>query len=173
MKKTISLTLLFFIIAINVFSQSISVSEIKNIKSIPYIANCNDPIFWNLVKQRKENIPDLIEKLTDETVLKDVYVPMFGGEYTVADASLIILQEKIKGIPVLKLIGKKFSKDCGYCSYWYFVRENKKNRERLQKNFKKWYKENEQKLVWIASKNALTGDCFSSANGHFVIKKQK
>ena len=169
MKKNIFI-LLFFILGINGFSQSIGVEDIKNIQDIPYILNCNDPIFWNLVKQGKQNIPDLIEKLTDETVLKEVFVPMFGGEYTVADASLVILREKIKGIPIFDLIGKKFSKECGYCTYWYFVREKKKNRILLQKKLKKWYAENEQKLVWVASENSLTGDCFSPAKGHYEIE---
>ena len=170
MKKNIFI-LLFFILGINGFPQSIGVEDIKNIQDIPYIANCNDPIFWNLVKQGKKNIPDLIEKLTDETVLKEVFVPMFGDQYTVADASLVILQEKIKGIPIFDLIGKKFSKECGYCTYWYFVREKKKNRILLQKRLKKWYAENEQKLVWVASQNSLTGDCFSPAIGHYEIEK--
>lgn len=154
-------------------NDSTTVEDIKNIQSIPYIENCNDSIFWNLVKQGKKNIPDLIDKLTDETVLKEVFVPMFGGEYTVADASLVILQEKIKGIPVFDLIGKKISKDCGYCAYWYFVREKKKNRILLQKNLRKWYSENEKNLIWVESPHSLTGDCFSPANGHYEIKKHK
>ncbi|MDR6969591.1 hypothetical protein J2X31_003624 [Flavobacterium arsenatis] len=164
-------TFFLFAIGINGFAQLSTVEDIKNIKDIPYIENCNDPIFWNLVKQGKKNIPDLIDKLTDETVLKDVFVPMFGGEYTVADASLVVLNEKIKGIPIFELIGKKFSKECGYCTYWYFVRERKKNRMLLQKKVKKWYLENEQKLVWVESKSSLTGDCFSPVNGHYEIKK--
>jgi len=114
-----------------IFDNSIDADKIVQIKEIPYIDNCNDIIFWSLVQQ-KNNIPELIQKLTDETVLKDVYVPNFGGEYTVADVSLSILNEKIKGIPVFELIGRRFSEDCGYCSYWYFVRENKENRLLLQ-----------------------------------------
>ena len=73
--------------------------DIQNIKQIPYIQNCTDSIFWSLVKQ-ENNISELIQMLTDETVLDEVYVPNFGGEYTVADVSLFILQEKIKGIPL-------------------------------------------------------------------------
>lgn len=152
-------------------AKDLLVSEIKNIKEIPYIQNCNDKFFWNLVKQGKKNIPDLIDKLTDETILKEVYVPMFGGEYTVADVSLIILNEKIKGIPIFELIGKKFSKECGYCTYWYFVREKIENRIYLKNNLKKWYKENENKLKWVESVSSLTGDCFSQTNGHYEIKQ--
>lgn len=157
-------------VEIKISKDPIGVEDIKSIKSVPYIANCTDIIFWKLVKEGKRNIPDLIKKLTDETILEDVYVPMFGGKYTVADVSLVILNEKIKGIPIFDLINKKFSKECGYCIYWYFVREKKSNRILLQKNLKKWYKENEKKLVWIKSQNALTGDCFSPANGHYEIK---
>lgn len=98
---------------------------------------------------------------------------MFGGEYTVANVALVILQEKIKEILVFELIGEKFSKDCGYCSYRHFVRKNKKNRILLQKNFRKWYLKNEQKLVWVESQNSLTGDCFSPANGHYEIDINK
>ncbi|WP_289661938.1 carboxypeptidase-like regulatory domain-containing protein [Flavobacterium panacagri] len=152
-------------------AKDLLVSEIKDIKEIPYIQNCNDEIFWNLVKQGKKNIPDLINKLTDKTVLKEVYVPMFGGEYTVADASLVILNEKIKGIPIFELIGQKFSEECGYCAYWYYVREKTENRIHLQNNLKKWYEENENKLVWVESNSSLTGDCFSPAKGHYEIKK--
>jgi len=153
-----------------IFDDSIDADKIVQIKEIPYIDNCNDIIFWSLVQQ-KNNIPELIQKLTDETVLKDVYVPNFGGEYTVADVSLSILNEKIKGIPVFELIGRRFSEDCGYCSYWYFVRENKENRLLLQQNFKKWCQENEHKLVWVNSNYSLTGDCNSPVNGHYEIKK--
>ncbi len=66
------------------FSSCVSmknIKQLKNIKLVPYVGNCDDAIFWNFVKQ-KDNIPVLIEKLTDETILKGVYVPIFGGEYT-------------------------------------------------------------------------------------------
>jgi hypothetical protein len=153
------------------FNDIIGVEEIKNIKNVPYIHNCNDTIFWSLVNQRKKNIPNLIDKLTDETIIKDVYVPNFGGEYTVADVSLTILDEKIKDIPIFELIGKKFSDDCGYCTYWNFVRKSKKNRIHLQENFKKWYDENEDNLIWVESLNSLTGDCLTPTKGHYEIRQ--
>jgi len=155
-----------------IIDDSISVESIKNIKEVPYIQNCNDKIFWGLVMQGKKNIPQLIEKLADQKPLKHVYVPMFGGEYTVADVALMILYEKIKGIPIFELIGIDISKDCGYCSYWFFIRESKKNRLQLQKEFKKWYKENENKLVWVESSLSLNGDCFSPAKGHYEIPNE-
>ncbi|MBO0591203.1 hypothetical protein I2486_07255 [Cellulophaga sp. E16_2] len=154
-----------------VFNDSIGVDQIKDIKQIPYIENCSDTIFWSLVQQ-KGNVLELIEKLTDETILKEVYVPNFGGEYTVADVALVILKEKIEGIPVLNLIGQEFISSCGYCSYWSFVREHKENRVQLQKNLKKWYLEHKNTLVWIASESALTGDCNSPAGGHYKISKE-
>jgi len=153
-----------------VFNDSINTDEIQNIKQIPYIENCNDKIFWSLVRQ-KENIPELIQKLTDETVLKDVYVPNFGGEYTVADVSLSILNEKIKDIPIFDLIGKQLSEDCGYCTYWYFVRESSENRTQLRNKLKEWYEDNEDELIWINSNYSLTGDCNSPIKGHYERKK--
>ncbi len=147
-----------------------NINQLRNIKSVPYVENCNDTIFWNLVKQ-KDNIPALIEKLTDETILKNVYVPNFGGEYTVADVSLIILQEKIKDIPILEIIGRKYDENCGYCVYWNFVRESKNNRVKLKNNFKEWFELNKSKLIWVESDYSLTGDCKSQVKGHYEIKK--
>jgi hypothetical protein len=152
---------------------SINVKDIKHIKNLPYIGNCDDTIFWGLVQQGKKNIPDLINKLTDVTILKEIYVPNFGGEYTVADAALVILNEKIKGIPIFELIGKKMSKACGHCTYWYYVRASQKNRIQLQKKMRLWYKDNENKLIWVNTTNALTGECITPANGHYEILSTK
>ncbi|MCL5246628.1 hypothetical protein M4I21_12455 [Cellulophaga sp. 20_2_10] len=153
-----------------VVKDTITAEQIKNITQLPYIENCNDVIFWSLVKQ-KENIPELLKKLTDTTVLKGVYVPNFGGEYTVADAALVILREKIKGIPVLELIGQERSSACGYCSYWLFVRKSDKNRLLFQQNLKNWYSDTKTKLVWATSNSSLTGDCISPVKGHYIVKE--
>lgn len=153
------------------FNDSITINNIKYIKRVPYIENCNDIIFWSLVKQ-KGNIPELIKKLTDETVLTGVYVPNFGGEYTVADVSLVILNEKIKDIPIFELIEREVNEDCGYCSYWLFVRESNENRLQLQNTLKKWYEINKSKLIWVNSNYSLTGDCNSPVKGHYEVKKE-
>lgn len=153
-----------------VVKDTITAEQIKNITQIPYIENCNDLIFWSLVKQ-KENIPELLKKLTDTTVLKGVYVPNFGGEYTVADVALVILREKIKGIPVLKLIGQERSSACGYCSYWLFVRKSDENRLQFQQNLKNWYRDTKTKLVWTTSNSSLTADCIYPLKGHYIIKE--
>lgn len=110
--------------------------------------------------------------MTDKTKLKAVYVLSFGDEYTVADAALIILKEKIKDITIFEIINQNLSTEYGYCTYWYFVRGNKKNRYFLQNNFKKWYETNENNLIWVESLKSLTGDCLSPAKGHYEIKKE-
>ena len=147
------------------------VDSLKFITEVPYINNCYNPIFWKIVSKGKEVVPALIDKMTDTQRLKEVYVPMFGGEYTVADVAYQAMGEIIKGIPTFELLGVPFSEDCGYCSYWFHVRESKKNRKKFQQAVRQWYELNKDNLMWVESTMSLTSDCFSPVGGHFEIKK--
>lgn len=127
------------------------VDSLKFVRFVPYIENYDDPIFWRIVEKGKEIIPNLINKMTDTKKLKEVYVPNFGGEYTVADVAYQALQEIIKDIPTFDLLGVSFSEDCGYCSYWFHVRASKRNRKKFQHAVREWYEQNKNNLVWVES----------------------
>jgi hypothetical protein len=135
--------------------------------------NCKDSVFWEIVRKEKAIVPDLINKMTDTRKLKEVYVPFFGGEYTVADVAFVAIQEIIADIPTFELLGVPFNEECGYCSYWHYVRKSKKNRKNFQKAARKWYEENRDNMVWVESNNSVTGDCFIvPVKGHYILQKR-
>lgn len=143
-----------------VSSMRVDTEQIKDIRHIPYIENCTDVLFWSLVN-RKDNIPELIDRLEDDTPLRGVYVPNFGGEYTVGDVAFIILKEKIEGFPILSVP----------IDYWNFVRSGERCRSVLRNRVADWYERNKDRLVWGAAKHSLTGDCSSSLlKGRYQIR---
>jgi hypothetical protein len=149
------------------FSQA---DSLKFVRSAPYMRNCDDAIFWNIVCRGKDIVPALLDKMTDTARLEGVYVPNFGGEYTVADVAFQAIEEIIAGIPAFELLGIPFDEECGRCTYWLYVRAGIENRRRFQKALREWYELNKDKLIWTESPLSLTGDCISPAKGHYKIK---
>lgn len=169
------------------------ISTLKDVKSMPYICReaiedpqpiitengdtiyfpgCGDNIYWNCVKLREKAIQPLIDRMTD-TTRTDAHVMLFGGYYTVADIAYVALTEIIHGIPTFDLLGVKFSEECGYCAYWFYVNDGIKNRRKFQKAVQKWYDKNKNMLVWIENNDFETCDCFGKhpAGGHFELQK--
>ena len=141
------------------------------VQEVPYILDCYDTVLWKIVGKGKDIVPFLIEKMTDTRVLKGVTVRFYSGEYTVADVAHVALREIIGDIPTFELLGVPFNEVCGECSYWWHVRASKKNRKKFQSAVKKWYNENKANLVWVEDLQAVTGDCFSPAKGHYEVRK--
>lgn len=144
------------------------------IKAVPYIENCTDPIFWRIVSKGKSIVPLLINKLTDTRALKEVYVPNFGGEYTVADVAYTALCEIIPDIPTFELLPVEFDeKGCGYCAYWSHLRAKKQNRKRFKKAVREWYNSHEDYLEWSEEqKTSNTGDCSKPVkSGSYKVKE--
>ncbi len=159
------------------------VDSLKFVSDMPYICHdtlatelsfgCGDPIFWQVVKQKQDIIPFLLDKLSD-TTQTETSVPYFGGQYTVADIAYTALQELIKDIPTFELLGVKFDKNgCGYCSYWNHLQKDLKNRKKFQTNVRNWYDKNKTNLVWVKSNQILTCDCARRHpnGGHFELKQ--
>lgn len=160
------------------------VNSLKYVTDMPYICNgyyitdegdtiregCGNAIYWEVISLKEEAIQPLINKLTDTTQTK-APVRFFGGNYTVADVAYTALTEIIHDIPTFELLGVKFSQACGYCSYWWHLNGNIKNRCKFQKAVQKWYQKNKNKLVWIENNNFATCDCFGAhpAGGHFEL----
>lgn len=152
--------------------------SLLSITDLPYIgeygkeSGCGDDTFWNLVNQKLNITPQLINTLTDTTQV-NISVPNFGGKCSLADIAYMVMQEIIKDIPTFDLLGIEFDEDgCGYCSYWYHLRENIQNRISFQLAVKNWFIKNKENLVWIISNESLTGDNWGTrpVNGHFEIK---
>ena len=181
-----NLTLILIILPCLTFSQTDNkklVDSLKFITDMPYICRdtvisershgCGDKYFWQVVKQKQEIIPFLLDKLADTTQV-NVFVPNFGGYYAVADLAYYALNEIIKGIPTFELLGIKFDEEgCGYCSYWNHLRKDIKNRKEFQASVRNWYSTNKLNLVWVTSNEFLTCDCRGRHpnRGHFELKK--
>jgi len=168
------LLLIFFFLVLHVYPQDNYkklTDSLKYVEEVPYIRNCDDPIFWRIVSKGLDIVPHLIDKMTDTKQL-DYYVPNFGGKYTVADIAYQALEEIIGDIPTFELLGIEFDKSgCGYCTFWWHVRESKKNRKLFLQAVRKWYNDNKDALVWVESSHTVTGDCFRPGGGHYEVNK--
>jgi len=142
-------------------------------ETLPYETGCGDKFFWNVVKQKQDIIPYLIEKLTD-TFDTGVPVPYFGGPWTVADIAYAAMGEIIWDVPTFALLGVEFDqKGCGYCAYWLHLADFK-NRVAFQNKVRKWYGDNVKNLVWVKSDKFGMCDCGGKKHpngGHFEWKK--
>ena len=155
------------------------VRKLKDISDMPYIckgainlSGCGQSAFWDIVMERDAAIPILLEFI-DDTTNALATVPNFGGNWTVGDIAYSALEEIIDGIPTFKLLGVKYdSKGCGYCAYWFYLRESPENRKAFKANVVKWYNKNQRKLIWVQSNQTLTCDCrFNHPNGgHYELK---
>ena len=169
---------LFPLFAFGQTNASQSIDSLRFVTDMPYICEgntgCGDQHFWAVVKQRKPIIPLLIDRLVDTTET-EVFVPNFGGLYTVGDVSFVALKEIIHGITTFKLLGVKFDKHgCGYCSFWQHLRTDYRNRLRFQAKVRRWYDKNEKHFVWVESNEFSTCDCFGKHpnGGHFELTKK-
>jgi hypothetical protein len=174
-KKTIFTTLICFAFAFAVYGQqnyAKLADSLRYVTEVPYIGNCGDPVFGEIVRKGKAIVPDLINKLTDTEVLKEMYVPVTGGEYTVADVAYIAIREIIAGIPTFELLGIPDDLWCGYCAYWSYMRESGKNRENFQKAVREWYEAYKDGLMWVEDMRSITGECFSPAGGHYALQRK-
>lgn len=131
------------------------VDSLRFVRDMPYIceggSGCGDSHFWNVVRQKQAIVPFLIEKISDTTEI-EVFVPNFGGYYSIGDVAYTAMTEIIHGIPTFKLLGVKFDKHgCGYCAYWNHVRENPLQRLKFQKKVRQWYERNKNHLTWVNS----------------------
>lgn len=127
------------------------IRDIAKISSMPYIPELSgDSLFWKITTNRKEIIPALINHI-DDTASTFANVPNFGGVYTIGDVCIRAIKEIIFDFPTIKLIEKDSSviAEKGFGVYWEYVRKSIENRRSLKKIVTKWYKENEQKLVWV------------------------
>ncbi|RAV99227.1 hypothetical protein [Pseudochryseolinea flava] len=158
-----------------------AVDSLVFVRDMPYICDripaevlsvgCGDGIFWRVVSGKQAVISALIDRVSD-TTQTNVFVPNFGGHYTVGDVAYVALQEIIHGVPTFDLLGVSFDeKGCGYCVYWNTIR-NLKRRLRFQKALRGWHESNRKALVWKESNDFATCDCRGRHpnGGHFEIK---
>jgi hypothetical protein len=142
----ISMLLLACKAYINPLQQKIE--SIKNIQEMPYIPELSgDKIYWEIVKEGKNAIPYLINKIDDETPT-DAVVPNIGGNHVVGDIAILILQNIVRDIPIISCVGG--SEKNGSMDYWRFVRSNTRNRRYLKDRVRGWYLKNKDRLEWKA-----------------------
>jgi hypothetical protein len=139
--------------------------------STPYFA-CGDSAYWNVVKQRLEIVPYLIEKLDDTTATK-VRVGMEGieGNYTVADIAFTAMRDIINDLPVEEFLG---TKPWWHANYWNIVRSGMKARKDFKKRAALWFKENKENLVLVPCEQSVACYPFNGTHpngGYYELKK--
>jgi hypothetical protein len=162
------------------------VDSIRFVSDVPYICRCQtleqinaspvsltgcgDILFWRLVQQKKNIVSQLLEKLTDTTETK-LSVPYVGGQYTVADIAYAVFEEIVKDVPTFVLLGinpENYSSPS--YAFWSTVRSE---RAEFKSAVTKWYRNNQENLIWVDSDETLTGDSALKhpSGGHYVVKK--
>lgn len=130
---------------------------------------CGSPLFWRIVQEGEAAIPFLVEKL-DDTTPTHATIPNFGGKYTVADVSMVALEEIVADLPYKQLVHVAPSKVCGECSWWSYVRASLQNRRTVKNRLQAWLAS--QNLTWTASSSLTSLDCVTHCNhpagGRFV-----
>ncbi len=126
-------------------------NRLSEIKKIPYRdPNDTDPIFEELIAKGKEAMPCLVEKITDETPMRDPGGSVIWQHYKVGDTAVFMLarianEDEILQAELLQemlpLEYRKEWKTNGVYAYYNYVSESK-NREELQVWWRNWIKEN-------------------------------
>lgn len=152
------------------------VDSLKFVKEMPYICEtgiCGDKLYWEVVRLGVSGIAELLIEKLDDATPTSANVPLFGGNYTVADIAFEAIKEIIHDIPTFELLGVPFDKDgCGYCAYWQHVNKNPKNRQKFKTAVKTWYHKNKNSLIWVKSNDFVTCDCKGQHpdGGHYQLK---
>jgi hypothetical protein len=145
-------------------------NEIKHIRDVPYIPelqeDCPDSIYWALVKEGLNIIPTLI-KCIDITDSTQIIIPNWGGHYTVGDIAFSIICDIIHGLPLQDFF-KKGIIDTIPTTYHSFICSSKRNKQILQNQLRRWYKENHRQLVWVTDHSTwrIADDCWLNTNEH-------
>ena len=176
-------TALYFLGLVPFFTNAQTVSKplTDSLQFITLMPHCLEPpanqpgfnsIFWRIVKQKDAIIDDLIGKIDDTTETQAV-VHWFGGNWAVGDIAHEALREIIHDLPTFKLLGVKFDKNgCGECSYWYYLRDDYRNRIKFKQSIKKWYAKNKDNLVWVKAPLFVSECMYHNPNGgYFVVRK--
>jgi hypothetical protein len=116
------------------------------------LEHCGDmEPFWRVTKFGKKALPYLISVL-DDTTQTQVAVPYMGYQYTVGDIAFEAIQTIVPSIDDWQFVPVKFdSADCGGCTYWRYVNKDIAHRKKIKGLVRKWYTQNENKLVWVRS----------------------
>jgi hypothetical protein len=170
---------ILLLIALSGASQSCATSHSsKQIQAMPYLpALSGDKLFWELVTERLDIVPALIQEL-DNATPTGAPVPNFGGIYTVADVAYHALQEIIRDMPTRDFMQVTPEQEGagGYWYYWNHLRASQENRALFKAKVARWYDQNKLKLVWVpnTSKQRVSRNWpFESkthpARGHYTI----
>lgn len=126
-------------------------NRLHEIKKLPYRdPNDTDPIYEALIAKGKEAMPCLVEKITDETPMRDPRGAPIVQDYKVGDTAVFMLiriaheDEKSQVELLLEMLPVKYRKEWesnGVYTYFIYVSESK-NRNELQRWWKIWIKEN-------------------------------
>lgn len=121
-------------------------NRLHEIKKIPERdPNDTDPIYEALIAKGKEAMPCLVEKITDETPMRDPRGGVIWQHYKVGDTAVFILVLIANDVGLLQQMlpeeNRKEWKTNGVYAYFNYVSESK-NREELQRWWRIWIKKN-------------------------------
>ncbi len=119
-------------------------NRLHEIKKIPYKdPKDTDPIYESLIAKGKEAMPCLVEKITDETPMRDPRGGVIWQHYKVGDTAVFMLLKIAGDFELLqKMLPVNYRKEWktnGVYAYYNYVSESK-NREELQRWWRNWIK---------------------------------
>ena len=123
-----------------------------------------DPRYLQLVARGLAIVPELAEFLDDPTPTGQSVV-LFGGPYARGDVAMEVLSGIIPHVPWLEFLPdaeREQFDSCGFCAYWYFVRDSLENRHIIRRQFLSWFSKHSGQLVFESHE-------WSLRKGYYVI----
>ena len=172
--KTITLLALLFVVTAKTNAQTTDgqlVDKIVQINDVPYIGNFGDSLYWKIVAEELDIVPNLIELIDDTTTTKAA-IPNWGGYYCIGDIAFSMINDIIFQIPIIDFIQTK-TDFVGEKIYFEFVQDNFQNRAHMKNELSKWFVANKDGLEWVNNKKEFIANHYDPPyiKGHYVFNK--
>jgi hypothetical protein len=173
--KTITILALLFVVNAKTIAQTTDsqlIEKIAQINDMPYIGNFGDSLYWKIVTEGLDIVPNLIELIDDTTTTKAT-IPNWGGYYCVGDIAFSMINDIIFQIPIIDFIQTK-TDFVGEKIYFEFVQDNFQNRAHMKNELSKWFVANKDGLEWVNNKKEFIANHYDPPyiKGHYVFNKE-
>lgn len=172
--KIITILAILFVVNTKTIAQTTDrqlVDKIVQINDIPYVGNFGDSLYWKIVAEGLDIVPNLIELIDDTTTTKAT-IPNWGGYYCVGDIAFRMINDIIFQIPILNFIQTK-TDYVGEKIYFEFVQYDFQNMVHLKNELSKWFVANKDSLEWVNNKKEFLANHYNPPyiKGNYVFNK--